>query len=119
MENNKKIADLIIEALKTEDMTTLELELKIDKCEQLIRNVLNTNLKKKGIVSETGKFKQRYKVYHLNIDKIVDNKENLEDLKKLKKLMEDRMGFTSAPDDNEIKFVEYLKKKLESKEVID
>ena len=117
LENNKKIADLIIESLKTENLTTKELETRIGKSEQLIRNALNQNLKKKGIVVETGEFKQQYKVYRLNRDKIINDKENLEDLIKLKKIMEDKMEFNDTTDDNDRKFLEYLAKKLEKKEI--
>jgi len=72
--NIKTISNQILEVLKDEDLAIFEIAIKINKSEVSIRNVLNKNLKKRGLIQETGIFrknphsnsKRGYKVYTLN-----------------------------------------------------
>ena len=87
------ISNKIIEALKYEDLAIFEIAKKINKSENVVRNALNKNLKRFGIVQETGLFKQDpgsksnrgYKIYALNKEKII--RKNTPDMKHLLFLM--------------------------------
>ena len=93
MLNITTISNKIIEALKYEDLAIFEIAKKINKSENVVRNALNKNLKRFGIVQETGLFKQDpdskskrgYKIYALNKEKIINK--NTPDIKHLLFLM--------------------------------